>query len=558
MTVGAPVTATDDITNALNYTLSGAGADNNKFEIDQKTGQIKTLWDLNRDVTTPATADMAGNCEAANMCVVTVTATDSAGGAPATPVTVNITLKDVEEKPAFGPEDASATPPENVMRVEVAENATGTALDLATYTATDPEGSQVGLSLIGADYGLFKLSANDRLSFRMLPDFETPADANGDNVYEVTVRASDGASYEDRMVTVSVTNANEAPMIAELSGTIKYPENGESTVVTLMATDPERDTITWSRTGGAQANEFDTDVSDGILKFASPPDFEDGQGTGTGSNTYEVIVQASDGANNATITVNVEVTNIDEAGKVTWTVDHDYNGTTHVADEPKLLQFQVGANLMATVTDGDTSSTNAISIPTWQWYRSGSRASLGTPITGETDADYTVQAGDLRRYIHARAFYRIGGNREESATLASDYPVLAEQASNDAPEFDPDEVEREVYEGEKGMTVGAPVTATDDITNALNYTLSGAGADNNKFEIDQKTGQIKTLWDLNRDVTTPATADMAGNCEAANMCVVTVTATDSAGGAPATPVTVNITLKGMDEEPTFTDGMTNN
>ena len=32
------------------------------------------------------------------------------------------------------------------------------------------------------------------------PNYEMPTDANRDNVYEVTVRASDGTLYEDRMV----------------------------------------------------------------------------------------------------------------------------------------------------------------------------------------------------------------------------------------------------------------------------------------------------------------------------------------------------------------------
>ena len=105
------------------------------------------------------------------------------------------------------------------------------------------------------------------------------------------------------------------------------------------------------------------------------------------------------------------------------------------------------------------------------------------------------------------AFYNVGTGREESASLTSDYPVLGSRTSNDAPEFDPATVTvtREVREGDKGMTVGAPVRATDDITNALNYTLDGADAV--RFEIDQKTGQIKTLVDLDREGTVEATAD---------------------------------------------------
>ena len=63
-----------------------------------------------------------------------------------------------------------------------------------------------------------------------------------------------------------------------------------------------------------------------------------------------------------------------------------------------------------------------------------------------------------------------------------------------------------------GMAVGAPVTATDADRDALNYILAGAGADNAKFEIDAKTGQITTMWDLDREGTAEATADVAGTC----------------------------------------------
>ena len=44
------------------------------------------------------------------------------------------------------------------------------------------------------------------LAFKDKPDFEDPGDMNGDNVYEVTVVASDGANAAMRDVTVKVTN----------------------------------------------------------------------------------------------------------------------------------------------------------------------------------------------------------------------------------------------------------------------------------------------------------------------------------------------------------------
>ena len=62
----------------------------------------------------------------------------------------------------------------------------------------------------GDDGDKFKLTG-DTLGTRMLefkekPDFENPGDMNEDNVYEVTVAASDGANSATRDVTVKVTN----------------------------------------------------------------------------------------------------------------------------------------------------------------------------------------------------------------------------------------------------------------------------------------------------------------------------------------------------------------
>ena len=44
----------------------------------------------------------------------------------------------------------------------------------------------------GADAGQFTLSADGELAFAAAPDYENPDDADGDNVYEVTVQVSDG------------------------------------------------------------------------------------------------------------------------------------------------------------------------------------------------------------------------------------------------------------------------------------------------------------------------------------------------------------------------------
>ena len=568
MAVGAPVRATDDITNALNYVLTGTDSD--RFEIDQKTGQIKTLVGLDHEGGSNgaivATADALGFCAGANgtpgpECTVTVTATDSSGEDSDPPATVTIKITNVDEKPTF----SSTSDAIGMAKITRDEGMTALADDAAvanvTYSATDPDGLQVSLTLMGVDGAKFEISSAGVLSFKTKPDYEKPTDRNKDNVYEVTVRASDGTMHADRTVTVTVTDADEAPTVMG-KDSVNYVENGKDPVATFTATDPEGATsITWLLAtnddidGVVAADVIDNDdfaiSKEGELTFAvgtddTSPDFENPLGgTSTDSNTYSVVVLAADAAEGVTgrmtgyHKVTVKVTNVAETGKVTWTVD---------AGDVTLVQFQVGASLVASVSDGDISGeakavVDANNNLTWRWYRGG------TVISDETDATYDVTTEDVSKRLRVVASYTVGDEREESASLTSDYPVLASRTSNDAPEFSPAAVTRNVSEGKKGMTVGAPVRATDDISNALNYTL-GTDGDNDKFKIDQKTGQITTNVELDYN----STAGEADNCIALNSCVVEVTATDSAGKDSDSAATVTIKITNVDEKPTFDTG----
>ena len=295
MAVGDRVTATDADSGALNYTIGTNvqidvdGTATDVFELTRKTGQITTAIDLDYDADADPnqTSDFAtatGNGAGDNIYLISVTATDSAGVATATPATVTIELKNVDEKPTF---DATGNPP----TITVAENLTALSDtdSEVTYTATDPEDNRVSLSLMGTDGSMFMLSSVRVLSFRMAPDFENPTDANKDNVYQVTVRASDGVMYEDRMVMVTVTNVDEGPEITEVDSPIEYAEGGTDPVATFTAMDPEGDTVTWSADTGADQALFTIDEDDGTLTFNTPPDYE-GDGT---DNDHEVTVTAS-------------------------------------------------------------------------------------------------------------------------------------------------------------------------------------------------------------------------------------------------------------------------
>jgi glucose/arabinose dehydrogenase len=88
--------------------------------------------------------------------------------------------------------------------VTVAENTTGTIL---TATASDPDGDALTFSIAGgADAALLQVTPAGALSFRAPPDFEAPADANRNNVYDVTLAVSDGRASTTQPVQILVTN----------------------------------------------------------------------------------------------------------------------------------------------------------------------------------------------------------------------------------------------------------------------------------------------------------------------------------------------------------------
>ena len=120
-------------------------------------------------------------------------------------VTVTITVTNVDEAPSI-PSTAASTH-------TIEENETTLTLG-AAYTATDPEGDTPTWSVSGPDSGKFTIPAGGQLTFRSSPDFESPEDADGDNVYEVTVVASDPARNSDELdVRVTVTNELETGTI---------------------------------------------------------------------------------------------------------------------------------------------------------------------------------------------------------------------------------------------------------------------------------------------------------------------------------------------------------
>ena len=153
------------------------------------------------------------NFETTPSYTVVVRATDPAGipgpsAAEAATHTVNvvITVTDVNDAPVVAPgmEDVHGGADHRTDITTVAWSESYTETDQDDVDATDPPRTW---SLGGADGSKFDIDQdNGSLTFKKQPDYEKPTDADMDNVYEVTVQASDGKLTGMLKVKVTVNN----------------------------------------------------------------------------------------------------------------------------------------------------------------------------------------------------------------------------------------------------------------------------------------------------------------------------------------------------------------
>ena len=282
--VGAPVTATDSNSDTLSYSLVDS-TDAESFSISQLSGQLQTKAVLDR--------------EAKASYTVTVTATDPSDESDTIAVTIAVT--DQDEGPSVARTDQLSYP----------ENGT---TDLAEYTASDPEGGTVTWSLSGTDSGRFSVAGSNGvavLTFKTAPDFEVPGDSDGNNVYLVTVVASDGTNSNSTEVIVTVTNVNEAPEFpASESGQRTVAEDtgtGQDIGDPVSANDPDAgDTLAYTL-GGADAASFAIIAATGQLRTKTPLEYDN-------QSRYTVSVNATDTSGEGdTIAVAIIVTEVADA-----------------------------------------------------------------------------------------------------------------------------------------------------------------------------------------------------------------------------------------------------
>jgi len=139
---------------------------------------------------------------------------DGRGGRDSATVTVTVIGSNDAPVLSFA---AAPEVPENTLTVP------------AAVSAIDAEGDNLQFSVSGgADAARFAIdAATGALSFVTAPDFEAPADADGDNLYQVEISVFDGQGGSDSgSLTVRVSDVDELPVVEARINEIHYDNAG--------------------------------------------------------------------------------------------------------------------------------------------------------------------------------------------------------------------------------------------------------------------------------------------------------------------------------------------
>ncbi len=508
--IGDAVSAIDEDADTLTYSLGGTDA--SSFGIDSTSGQLRTEVSLDYD--------------AKSSYSVTITVLDGNGGSDSISVTINII--DVEENLATRSDENSAPVfiDGNSTTRSIAENAAANTSIGTPVSATDVDKDQtLTYTLGGTDAESFSInSTNGQLQTKAPLDFETKS------TYSVTITVSDGNDGSDSIsVTIYVTEVNEnpannPPMFTEGESTtrsvVENTSSGLDIGDAVSATDLDEDDLTYLLSG-TDASSFGIDSTSGQLRTNAPLDYET-------KPTYSVIITVSDGnGGNDSITVTINVTNVNEIRSNSAPVFTEGNSTTRSVDENTSTGVNIGDSVSATDLDDDA---------------------LTYTLGGTDAASFSIETSSGQLKTSTALNYELKPSYSVTVTVSdgTDTDIISVTINvaniNEAPTFsDGESTTRSIAENvAANINIGSAVSATDPEEEVLTYILGGTDAAS--FSIDSTTGQLKTK----------ATLDY----ESKNTFSVNITVSD---GTLSDTITVTINVTDLDEAPSniapeFTEG----
>ena len=432
--VGITASASDDdaTTNAVTYSLtSNPGG---LFAIDATTGVVTLAGSL--DFETATSHD------------ITVQAESADGSTSTADFTINVTDEN-DNAPTF---DSAAS-------VDVDENTTA-VLDLVA-SDVDTVGGPIAFTITGgADSSLFTIDTANQLRFTGGQDFEVPADGGGDNVFEVTVQASDGLNTTEQTISVTLQDVNEAPtavVLTEEQTTVAENVDFSGTdagvvVATIAITDDALGTNAITLTGADAAN-FEV-VGNELVFIGSASDFEMPSDANT-DGIFDVTVSVSDatviGSSPVTASVQVEVTDVNEAPVIDAVAsDTAPSGNEDTAIAGSIAASDVDGDMLTFTLATDGGPANG----TVTLNADGSYSYLGNQdFNGDDSFTVEVSDGEFTETIEVNV----------TVDVVNDAPVIDADASGTAPS------------GNEDTAIAGSIAASDVDGDTLTFTLATDG-----------------------------------------------------------------------------------
>jgi parallel beta-helix repeat protein len=490
------------------YTWSlSAGDDQALFSIDAASGLLS--FNVTPNYEAPVDSDND------NIYLVTVNLVDQYGQSASSVVVVYVT--NVNEAPQLGVSHLYSTPENNGPLAW-------------TQSATDPDaGEQFNWSIVGgADASKFTINAlTGVLQFSASTDFESPQDADSNNLYEVQVRVTDaGGLFSNSNITLAISNVNEDPAITSASA-LSSNENVANPEWTLSATDPDAaSTQQWTIVGGADAAHFSIDAGSNVLQLAITPNFE-APVDANGDNLYSVLVQVTDaGGLTHQRQFDVQIQNVNEAPvtapAVTYSADEN---TPSIAWTQTASDQDAGDQLTWSIVGGADAAKFALNASTGVLTFAGS-ANFEAPADADANNTYLVelQVRDSAGSTANRVVTLVINNVNETPAITT--PGAISQAEN-------------------AVNPLWNLVATDpDGANGLQWSIAG-GADAAKFSVNTSTGALQL--NLTPDFESPVDANFD------NVYSVIVHVIDAGGLTAQRQFDIQIT---NGNEPPITDATT--
>ena len=498
-----------DFGSVLRYSVTG-GPDARLFSIDPSTGSLTFL--VAPDFESPQDDGQD------NVYNLLVSVSD---GQLATQQAVAVSVTNVVDAPSI------VSP----SRVEVLENSLAPVQTVVGHREASRPGSLLTYSIVGgADAARFKIDVNTgRLEFAPVrifdklfpwsPNYEAPADTGRDNVYDVTVRVSDGSLTTTKAIAVAVTDVNEFAPVFKSASQVSVPENGTA-ALSVTATDADgNSTLQYSIAGGADKAAFTINPTTGLLSFKTAPDYENPSDSDK-DNKYNVAVSVSDGLNVVTQAIAVGVQNVNEMPTITSSKSASVAENQTAIMTVKGTDPDAATRLTYSIAGGADNGLFAINVTTGA-------------LSFKTAPDYETPADSNKDNVYLVDVMVYDGqlssthSHEVTITNIVEAPAIASQAA------------KTIQENTTDVTT---VTAVIDSTKSsadLRYSILG-GPDQTRFTIDPTTGLLSFRQAPNFEKPTDGGLN--------NVYNVIIQVTD--GVSPVTQ-SIAVTVANVNEAPVF-------